>query len=212
MKSMSKGEVDGVMSSANKDDTLEVICKNLKLMGTLRKSFGTTIAVNLFCSKLAAHIGGKAKKKAFLKKDEGIFKKLAPLVKEVPLAPKQLSPEAPDAVWFFWWQGMEKAPKLVQDNLERSRRIFFDRKVIVITQENFDEFVEIPRSIIAKVKNKSITLAAFSDILRFALLGKYGGLWMDSTIYLIRYPAILKKNLSFVTLRGTGTQLPDFFI
>ncbi|WP_424320456.1 capsular polysaccharide synthesis protein [Lacticaseibacillus chiayiensis] len=199
------------MSSVEKDSTLDAIRKNLKLMKALKKSFGASIAVNLFCSKLAAHIGGVVKKNAFLKKDQDIFKILDPIVHEVSLAPGRLLPEAPNTVWFFWWQGLDGAPKLVRDNFKRAKRIFFDREVILLTRENFDEFVEIPSSILERVKNNSITLAAFSDILRFALLGKYGGLWMDSTIYLIRYPAILRKNLNFVTLKGTEAQMPDFF-
>ncbi|MFT0836648.1 capsular polysaccharide synthesis protein [Lacticaseibacillus rhamnosus] len=188
-----------------------IIHKNLKQMITLKESFGTSIALDFFFSKIGAHSGDVLKKRTFAKKDKDIYKKLRPLMKEVKKPTQKIIPESPNTVWFFWWQGIENAPKLVRENLERAKKIFFDRRVVLITKDNFEDFVDIPMSIKAKVEEEVITLAAFSDILRFALLGKYGGLWMDSTIFLVRYPRILKKDLNVITLKGIPDQRPDFF-
>lgn len=199
------------MTLGRSDNHFEIVHRNLKQMIMLKESFGAPIAFDFFFSKIGAYYGEKFKKKTFEKKDKDIYKKLRPLMKEVMKPTQKIIPEAPNTVWFFWWQGIENAPELVRENLERAKTIFFDRRVVLITKNNFKDFVDIPTSIEAKVDEKVITLAAFSDILRFALLGKYGGLWMDSTILLLRYPRILKKDLNVVTLKGIPDQRPDFF-
>lgn len=46
------------------------------------------------------------------------------------------------------------------------------------------EYVEFPQWLIDKVEDGRVTLTTFSDVIRAALLYKYGGIWLDSTILL----------------------------
>ncbi len=55
--------------------------------------------------------------------------------------------------------------------------------VVLITMENVECYIDIPEYIYRKVKKGTLSLTHFSDIIRFSLLQKYGGLWMDATIY-----------------------------
>lgn len=86
-------------------------------------------------------------------------------------------------IWSLWWQGEETAPELVKACLARLRRNANGAKLIVITKNNYKEYVEIPEYILEKREKGYISFAQLSDILRFTLLEKYGGLWLDSTIY-----------------------------
>lgn len=58
-----------------------------------------------------------------------------------------------------------------------------EHPVVLLTENNYTEYVTIPSYIIDKVKAKTITLTHFSDILRVSLLARHGGLWMDATLY-----------------------------
>ena len=50
-----------------------------------------------------------------------------------------------------------------------------------------------------KFINNIFSITHFSDIIRMALLSKYGGYWIDST-YLVTSP-LTKVNTSFFTLK-----------
>lgn len=85
-------------------------------------------------------------------------------------------------VWTCWWQGADQAPPLVQACLRRMSQVY-PNQVCIITKDNFQEYIEVPSHVLEKVKKGIITLTHFSDILRVGLLAKYGGLWLDATVY-----------------------------
>ena len=55
-------------------------------------------------------------------------------------------------------------------------------KVHFINDSNFSNYVDFPGYLIDKYRAGKITKTHLSDILRFNLLEKHGGLWFDSTI------------------------------
>ena len=89
-------------------------------------------------------------------------------------------------VWIFWFQGKDSRPELVKicnDSVEK----FLPKDIVEIyylSEENYRDYVDIPEYVIEKHKKGKITIAAFSDILRYSLLAKHGGFWLDSTILL----------------------------
>lgn len=89
-----------------------------------------------------------------------------------------------DSVWICWLQGIENAPQLVKDCIDSVKYYVKDRKIILITSDNFSQYANIPEYIIEKWKKSIISNTHFSDILRLALLIQHGGLWLDSTVYL----------------------------
>ncbi len=87
-------------------------------------------------------------------------------------------------VWIFWWQGIdENTPKLVKACIESVKKNFTENEVVIVTKENFKQYVNIPNYILEKVENKEISLTHFSDILRVSLIYEHGGIWLDSTIF-----------------------------
>lgn len=87
-------------------------------------------------------------------------------------------------IWICWLQGMENAPELVKRCYASVKRNMPDKEIIVITKENMDQYVNFPDHILKKWKRGLITDTKMSDFLRMELLIRYGGLWMDSTIFL----------------------------
>ena len=87
-------------------------------------------------------------------------------------------------IWIFWWQGEETMPPVVKSCYKSVLRNAEKHPVILITENNITEYVDIPQYIYEKIREKKMTLTHFSDILRENLLYKHGGIWMDATIYM----------------------------
>lgn len=86
-------------------------------------------------------------------------------------------------IWVCWFQGIERAPELVKTCYKSVKRWYPDNDIVLITKENFRDYVDIPEYVISKWEKGKILNAHFSDILRLALLIKYGGLWIDATVF-----------------------------
>lgn len=91
------------------------------------------------------------------------------------------SPDAP--IWVCWWTGEESAPLIVKQCIASIRKHAGSHPVHLLTKENYGDYLEIPVHILEKLQAEQICIANFSDYLRFSLLAKYGGLWLDATIY-----------------------------
>jgi hypothetical protein len=56
--------------------------------------------------------------------------------------------------------------------------------VVLITEENIDDYINFPEHIMKKYHNGLITKTHFSDLMRISLLINYGGIWLDATVFL----------------------------
>jgi len=87
--------------------------------------------------------------------------------------------------WSCWWQGMEEAPDLIKTCINSQKRYLpKETELIIITQDNYRDYVDFPQWLLDKVEDGKVTLTTFSDVIRASLLYKYGGIWLDSTILL----------------------------
>ena len=96
-------------------------------------------------------------------------------------------------VWICWFQGMENAPKLVQRCYQSVKENMPDRDIVIITSENMRDYVHFPDFIIEKWNKGQITYTHMTDLLRLELLIKYGGMWIDATVFC------------------SGKDIPDYF-
>jgi len=85
-------------------------------------------------------------------------------------------------VWVCWFQGIENAPILVKECYKSIHKHLSNREVILLTDENIKEYVDLPKHILEKRNNGIISNTHFSDILRVEILINYGGTWIDSTV------------------------------
>lgn len=90
----------------------------------------------------------------------------------------------PNKIWVSWLQGEENAPLLVKKCLASIKKHSSGLEVILLTEENIHKYVTFPDYILEKKKKNIISNTHFSDLLRIFLLAKYGGIWMDATVYL----------------------------
>lgn len=110
-------------------------------------------------------------------------------------------------VWCMWWQGDDNLPELVRLCYESHKKYIKgipNVEYTLITKDNYQQFVDIPSSILNKVDSGIITLTHFSDIIRILLLEKYGGLWIDMTIYLTKELPLSYFNFEFFSINLSG--------
>lgn len=89
-----------------------------------------------------------------------------------------------DDVWICWFQGIDTAPEIVKSCIRSIKKHMKNKKIHIITEANMNDYVEIPEYILQKWKEKRISYAHLSDILRTELLIKYGGFWIDATTFM----------------------------
>lgn len=99
--------------------------------------------------------------------------------------PKVVDSKQERYVWVMWWQGLDKAPNIVKNNIEIMEQIFGNR-VKIINHHNIDNYVQISPMLKGKFKSGIITQQTWSDIVRSYLLNQYGGIWIDSTVIVSR--------------------------
>ena len=107
-------------------------------------------------------------------------------------------------IWVFWGQGDLNMPKLVKSCYRQM--LALNENVTLITKSNLYKFVDIPQIVYTKVEQGNITWAHFSDIIRTSLLAKYGGLWLDATVWTTkRFPFEQFAKLPFYSANGKVT-------
>ena len=87
-------------------------------------------------------------------------------------------------IWVCWWQGEENMPEVVKICYRSIKKLSGGHPVILITEENLRDYVQLPQFIMDKYAAGIISKTHFSDILRFYLLKEYGGIWMDITNFI----------------------------
>lgn len=95
--------------------------------------------------------------------------------------PGELQDNVP--VWVCWWTGLDTAPELVQQCVKSIRTRTGKHPVFFLTEESASEYLNIPSYIIEKHRSGKMLTAHLCDYVRIALLEKYGGLWLDATIF-----------------------------
>ena len=86
-------------------------------------------------------------------------------------------------VWTMWLQGESNTPEIVRVCLNSTRNHCGLHPFRLITRDNLGEYISLPGYVFDKLNDGSMKTAHFSDIVRMSLLAKYGGLWLDATIF-----------------------------
>lgn len=110
-------------------------------------------------------------------------------------------------IWQYWGQGIDNnLPPLVKLSFASIDKFKGNFKIIRLDDNLMLEYLNIPSTILDKVRNGIFTRAFFSDLLRLALLYYYGGVWIDSTIVITSpiVPSHLEKEY-FVFQRSIST-------
>lgn len=87
-------------------------------------------------------------------------------------------------IWQYWHQGAKEVPKIIKKCLLSVKEQMKGYKQIVLDYNSIKDYVELPDRYYQLLEDKKMKIAHFSNVLRVYLLEKYGGTWIDSTIYL----------------------------
>lgn len=90
---------------------------------------------------------------------------------------------SPRKVWMCWLQGFEQAPDIIRRCVESLKINITDREVVFLDANNLHDYIQLPEFIVRKYASGLISPAHYTDILRVALLCKYGGTWIDSSVF-----------------------------
>lgn len=162
---------------------------------------------------LRAHIYRNLKKK---------YKKEIKSLKEKIISEDMVLPHDHDKIiWIMWLQGIENAPEIVRMCYRSISDNFSNEyKIIALNEQNVNDYVTLPEYIVQKYKKGIISKQHYSDLVRLELLDKYGGTWMDATIfcsggtvpkYMLDDDLFLFRMLWYATW-GMATVMNSFFI
>lgn len=88
-----------------------------------------------------------------------------------------------DKVWVYWNNGWGDTPPVVQFCKKSWERYSGDREIVYLTDDNVKHYLDVdsfPTNI------KKAPVQAYSDYLRISLIEKYGGVWLDATVFLTK--------------------------
>ncbi len=138
------------------------------------------------------------KKKQYTNTFEYLKKYTSALKKEASVQPAESSN---GRIWQCWLQGKNCMPQIVKVCTDSVKKYHPD-KTILLDNKTIYEYITIPDYILEKYKKRIISDAHFSDICRLMLLAKYGGCWVDATIYLTGEIPDEIINAEFFTFRS----------
>lgn len=145
--------------------------------------FGLTIEILKLVARLAKKYISKEANQRILKwRDKLILKKLRPIVEHVYNGLDDGAIEPSVNIWTMWWQGEKQMPDLVKSCVNSLKKNV-GQDLIIITKDNYKQYVVLETHIIEKVKKGEITITHLSDIIRANLLYNYGGLWLDALMF-----------------------------
>lgn len=85
----------------------------------------------------------------------------------------------PRRVFIYWEQGFENAPETVVLSITSWRKLNPNHEIVLLDSNNVTEWFNGPK----EIKNwNSLGVAHQSDLLRLALLFRFGGFWSDATL------------------------------
>lgn len=114
---------------------------------------------------------------------------------------KQVLDHTKMPIWVCWLQGENNMPPIVKTCFKSIIKNANYHPVILITLENFQNFINLAPHIISKYEQGIIEHPFFSDIIRVNLLCKYGGIWIDSTYLMTSQIPDNLLNNSFFSIR-----------
>lgn len=162
----------------------------------MAREFGLSVALSSFISNVLYKINKQNNKcllAVFANKwkhfniEKYLYKKLKFIVKNYSDRERfsEFNNEYEKIIWTMWWQENEM-PEEIKICLRSIKKFSADYKLVVITRNNVNKYVSLPDCVKNKINLGMITYTHLSDIIRVYLIKNYGGLWLDSTIFVSR--------------------------
>lgn len=104
-------------------------------------------------------------------------------------------------IWFCWLQGEKNLSDIPALCLKSIKKHSGNHPVVVLSVDNFSDYVKIDPHIIHLYEKGRLKPAHFADILRVNLLAQRGGLWLDATLMLTKKIDELFFSEEFYTIK-----------
>jgi hypothetical protein len=91
----------------------------------------------------------------------------------------------PKIVWMLWLQGWSQAPDIVRACLQTWKYHNPGWEIHALTNSSIPEFLDVTE-VLSPIAGKPVQHEALSDVIRIALLERYGGVWADATVYCLK--------------------------
>lgn len=112
-------------------------------------------------------------------------------------------------VWSMWWQGEENADKLFRMCIDSARR-HTQHEVIVLDQNNYSNYFEIPDHMLKKHNEGKIALQHICDFMVVSILAAEGGFFTGATVWWSQDKDDLFLRIPFFTPKAESKR--TFFI
>jgi Capsular polysaccharide synthesis protein len=99
--------------------------------------------------------------------------------------PRERPAELPRTIWMLWLQGWDEAPELVGACVRTWRRCNPGWELRLLTENDLPALIG-DDAVMRTIGGRQLPPEAFSDVVRLALLLRYGGVWADATTYCLR--------------------------
>lgn len=120
-----------------------------------------------------------------------------------------------NTIWTYWHQGFADAPYIVRQCIDRLQQVHPEATIHLLDKEAVYDFADtVP---VREAVWEQMILPHRSDLLRTQLLLKYGGVWLDPTIYCVCsledwLPACMDKGLFLFHRPGRDRIIANWFI
>ena len=84
-------------------------------------------------------------------------------------------------IWTMWWDG--RMPEVIELCHRSKLRHAGDHPVILLTRQNIREYVDFPETVWERFESGQLRIQHLADMIRVRLLRKYGGLWLDASVF-----------------------------
>ena len=165
--------------------------KNVKSFIRRTRNFGiflplSNLVINKGRNHLSSNFLNKLSEKRNKKIQEVLIQSLGNLDFKIKESEKSYDTYKKAPIWWCWFQGIDNLPLIPSLCLKSLQKHANGHPVNIITMDNILNYVSFDKNIIEKLDKRIISYAHFSDILRMSLVKQYGGLWIDSTVYVTK--------------------------
>lgn len=125
-----------------------------------------------------------------------------------------LPPDDKGTIWMVWLQGVDHIPAKYHPFIESVYRCNRGRTIRILDEQAIKSLIDIPEVIAERYRCGDISPVLFTDYVRFALLERYGGIWMDLTLFQLHEPSIDVLDYPTWCIKGLApfpydTAIPD---
>lgn len=105
-------------------------------------------------------------------------------------------------VWFCWLSASDSMPDAVDLCYHRMQRMIPDSAELhFLTLKNVFDYIDLPPVIEERYRSRKLNFRGLRDYVRAAVLGAYGGVWIDSEVYVLHKLPAYVINADFYSIK-----------